>query len=76
MDKVRVLCPDCHEAVHTQKAISDLQDVDISFGAKYAGRIVDERTDETLKVLVIFRQYKGRGPVFLSAVDPNMVVNR
>lgn len=57
-------------------AISDLPDVDIVFPGKYAGRIVNNRTGEVTRVLVVFRKYKGHGPVMLSAINPDQVVQR
>lgn len=76
MVDMKVLCPECHKGVHLRKKFTDLPSVDVAFGAKIAGRIVNERTGETKQVLVIFRQYKGHGPLILSAVNPDMVVHQ
>ena len=64
------------DADQIKKCISGLPETNIAFGAKYAGRVVNNRTGETLDVLVVFRQYTGRGPVILSAVNPDMVVRQ
>lgn len=45
----------------------------VKFPGRWAGQVVNNRTGDVLKVLVQFREYKGRGPVVLSAVDPDMV---
>lgn len=61
---------DTGETKINRQVVSELPVV----GLRFAGRIVNNRTGETLKVLVILRKQKPGGPVIVSAVDPEAVM--
>ncbi len=45
----------------------------VKFPGRFAGRIVNNRTGEVIKILVQMRKQKDNGPVDIRMVDPDLV---